>query len=75
MGYSTFLLLGIASLIGWNCLLNVFDYFNQVFPDSNSVFLMPIPYYAAVNTIGLLIYSISKFTTMSFRIIIGYLFY
>ena len=59
-------------MIGWNAVLTALDYLNFKYPNRNVYFIFPIPYFIAINGIGLLIFKISQKSTMSSRIIIGY---
>jgi len=71
----TFLMLGLGSLIGWNAVLISLDLLDILYPEKNLSFFIPIPFFLATNLLGLFIFSLSKVTRMSTRIVSGLLLY
>jgi equilibrative nucleoside transporter 1/2/3 len=56
---TTFLILGIASLIGWNAVLNALDYFTAELDNDGPQFWFPIPFQFANFILGLMMPKIS----------------
>ncbi|KAG2312526.1 hypothetical protein Bca4012_027076 [Brassica carinata] len=66
-------ILGIGSLVSWNSMLTIADYYYQVFPVYHPSRVLPLVYQPfAVGTIVILAYHESKINTRK-RILIGYI--
>ena len=63
-----FLLLGLATLIGWNAVLSSIDFFSLKFPDYNISFLMLIPSFLATFIFSLFASYFSKIFSLNVRI-------
>ena len=63
--------MGISALLGWNCILASLDYLDKQFPKGNVRFVLPVPQFVAINLIGLTIFKISQYISMTSRIILS----
>lgn len=64
-----FLLLGLATLIGWNAVLSSIDFYSSKFPEYNISFIMLIPSFVATFIFSLFATYFSKIFTLNTRII------
>ena len=67
----TFLFLGIGSLIGWNAILIGLDFFLRKFEGFDVGFYFSIPMFVASNLQNIMIHWLSKYFSISQRIIAG----
>ena len=67
----TFLFLGIGSLIGWNAILIGLDFFLRKFEGFDVGFYFSIPMFVASNLQNIMIHWLSKYFSISQRIIVG----
>ncbi|KAL0684163.1 hypothetical protein Bca4012_051011 [Brassica carinata] len=68
-------ILGIGSLVSWNSMLTIADYYYQVFPVYHPSRVLPLVYQPfAVGTIVILAYHESKINTRK-RILVGYILF
>mmetsp|Transcript_21881 Transcript_21881/g.18796 ORF Transcript_21881/g.18796 Transcript_21881/m.18796 type:complete len:214 (-) Transcript_21881:56-697(-) len=65
-----FFVQGIATLIGWNCVLNAFDVFQEEMPHYQVTFLYPCAMYFAYGAGNILIVPISRVLSINQRVII-----
>lgn len=63
-----FLLLGLATLIGWNAVLSSIDFFTSKFPEYNISFIMLIPSFIATFIFSLFASYFSKIISLNKRI-------
>ena len=70
----SFLLLGTATLIGWNAVLSSIDFFSSKFPDYNISFLMIIPSFLATFLFSLLANYFSRIFSLNLRIFFSVFF-
>ena len=63
-----FLYSGIASLLGWNALLTALDFYNLQYPEYQVYFYLPIPKFVSQVVALLLIFKMTKYLSLNFRI-------
>ena len=66
-----FLINGISSLLGWNCVLAAFDYFDKVYEGRSVTIYFTIPVFAGYVLVGVLFNRLHKASTYKTLIMLG----
>lgn len=62
---------GVASLLGWNAILNSLDYLASAYPENNVYSLIPIPVFVGYLLVALSYHEISKRMKYVTMIVVG----